>query len=250
MLEARPEVHGDGSQLNFDRHHLLGIEEVHGNANDHVQAAVPVGLGVGDIVLDRDDFQVVLTLQQVEQVVHVADIGANHADARDVHDVLLDVLERALLAVAADLLDNALGGLHTRLDMMDRRAVFAQVQVLVENLKADDHLAQRGAVTLAQFAKLRPRLAHELDVLIRHVLANSKRPRVPMVLLAQKLRGARHLISPSLRPRARFAPRSRNLAYVSPVRRLFPPLPPNVRGTSRSRREGRFRRRSPCACPR
>ena len=72
VLEARPEVHGDGAQLNLDRHHLLGIEEIHGNADDHVQAAVPVGLGVGDIVLDRDDFQIVLTLQQVEQVVHTS----------------------------------------------------------------------------------------------------------------------------------------------------------------------------------
>ena len=250
MLETCPEVHGDGTQLNLDRHHLLGIEEVHGNADDHVQAAIPVGLGVSNIVFDRDDFQVVLALQQVEQVVHVADIGADHADARDVHDVLLDVLERALLAVAANLLDDALGSLHARFDMVDRRAIFAQVQVLVENLEADDHLAQRGAVTLAQLAKLRSRLAYELDILIRHVLADRKRPRVPMVLLAQKLRGARHLISPSLRPRARFAPRSRNLAYVSPVRRLFPPSLPSGRGTSRSKREGRFRHRSPCACPR
>lgn len=69
---------------------------------------------------------------------------------------------------------------------MDGRAVFAQVQVLIENLEADDHLAQRGAVTLAQLAKLRSRLAHELDILIRHVLADCKRPRVPMVLARSK----------------------------------------------------------------
>ena len=65
MLQARPEIHGDGSDLNLHPHPLLPVGKEDGNLHDHVIAPVSILLRMADIVLDGDDMHVVLTGQHV-----------------------------------------------------------------------------------------------------------------------------------------------------------------------------------------
>ena len=60
VFEAGPEVHGDGTDLYFDSDGDWPGGEEHGDIDDGVQAFVPVGFGVGNVVLDFADFHVCL----------------------------------------------------------------------------------------------------------------------------------------------------------------------------------------------
>ena len=148
MLERSPVVHRNGANLHFDRHHLLVVHEVHGHAHDNVQAAVPVGLGVLDIVLHAHDFKVVLAAQQPHQLFHVVLVRANDANARNVHQVFFQVADSRLFTVAQQLVVDAHRRLHARLDMVNRVAIAPYRQITVKDLEADDHLTQGRFVFL------------------------------------------------------------------------------------------------------
>ena len=152
MFQAGPEVHGDGAQLHLDGNEFLLVKKVHGNAYDNVQATIAVQLRIVDVIFDLDDLQVILFLQQLQQVVHVVDVRADHAHAGHVHDVALEVLQRGLFAVALQLLEYAGRLLYARLQMMDGVAVLLEIEILVEDLEAHHHLAHGSLVLLDDLA--------------------------------------------------------------------------------------------------
>ena len=78
---------------------------------------------------------------------------ADHANAGDVVQILLDALHRERIAAAAELFHDALGGLEAGLDRLDGVAVVLQRELLVEHVELRLDLHDRAAV-----------IAHQLTV--------------------------------------------------------------------------------------
>lgn len=176
VLEARPEVHRYRAELHLHRHRERTGRQEHGHLDDRVQALVAVGLGVGDVVLDRAHGHVVLRGEQVEQSVYVGDEAAGHAHTGDVGDLCANAVEVGLVdALAGDLLDDAVGRLQPTLHVLD-----GVVRVVVRELVAQDRdlrldlahpelvLAQEPLQLVAQHAGLVDRVLG--DVNSRHTL--------------------------------------------------------------------------------
>ena len=103
VLEAGPEVHGDGAELHLDRHVLRPAGEEHRDLDDRVEALVAVGLGLGDVVLDLDHGDVGLIAEHAEDRVDVGHEAAGDPDPGDVLDRGADAVERGLGVAAAHL---------------------------------------------------------------------------------------------------------------------------------------------------
>lgn len=76
VLKACPPVHGDGAELHLDAHHALLIVQEDGRFHDEVQAAVAVGLGLGDVVLALEERDIVMLQKGVGKLVDIRREGA------------------------------------------------------------------------------------------------------------------------------------------------------------------------------
>ena len=120
VLQRRPEVHGDSAQLDFYGNILLAIQEIHRHLHDDVKAAIPIGLGIGDVVLHLHDLQVVLKGKHLHQRTNVVDVRNDDAHAGDVQDVFFHGAHGYRHAVAIELVVDALRRLDARLYMVNR----------------------------------------------------------------------------------------------------------------------------------
>ena len=100
VLEARPEIHGDGAQLHLDGHGLRARRQEDRHLDDEMQAAIPVRLRVRDVVLLLEQRDVVLREQQVADAVDVMRERTDDADVGDVRDARPDVVEVVAVAFA------------------------------------------------------------------------------------------------------------------------------------------------------
>ena len=168
VLKACPPVHGDGAELHLDAHHALLIVQEDGRFHDEVQAAVAVGLGLGDVVLALEERDIVLLQKGVGELVDIRREGADDAHAGDVVEIFLDALHRQREAAALELFGNALGGLEARFDALDGVAVILERKLLVENVELGLDLHHRAAVVAHQLAVgLRVALHERADLLAR-----------------------------------------------------------------------------------
>ena len=65
--------------MNFYRHILFAIQEVHGHFDDNVQAAIPVWLWVFNVVFHLDDLQVILHRKHFDHGIYIVDVRNNNA---------------------------------------------------------------------------------------------------------------------------------------------------------------------------
>ncbi len=135
MLQAGPEVHRDGSQLHFHPHHLFSVGEKDRNLQHQMVAAVAVGLGVFDVVLFFDDYQIVLTGQHLSHGVDVLDEGADDPDARNVVEVGAHGIQGNREALAVHLFDNAHRALDAALDRVDGVVPLSKTGVPLQNFQ-------------------------------------------------------------------------------------------------------------------
>ena len=151
MVERGPEVHGDGADLDFAAHgaHLIG--EIDRDFHDHVIAAVAVFLGLLDVVLDGDDPHVRLVGEHAGDLVDVVDVGAQHADAGDVGEVLRHVLDRDLIAELFQLARDGGRLFEPALDELDGVAAVAHRHVLGEHLQLGAHFKDRTMIAHHHF---------------------------------------------------------------------------------------------------
>ena len=63
MFETCPEIHGDGSELDFDFHVAFLVLEIDRNRDDQVQASVAARFRVLDVVFLLDECDVILLKQ-------------------------------------------------------------------------------------------------------------------------------------------------------------------------------------------
>ncbi len=67
--------------LHLSPHGCLSLSEENGNLHDHVIASVAVGLGIQDVILDAEDFDIVLFRQKIGNCVDIVYKGADNADS-------------------------------------------------------------------------------------------------------------------------------------------------------------------------
>jgi len=134
MLQAGPEIHGDGAELDLRLHHALFVGKEDWHADDQVQTAVAVELRMLDIVLFFDQSDIVLLEQGVGQHIHIILEGADDTDAGDIVNMLLHGSNRHGQALPLQLAKDADGLFEAGFDAVDGIAVKLQRKFLVEDV--------------------------------------------------------------------------------------------------------------------
>ena len=135
VLQAGPEVHGDGAQLDFDLHVALFVLQEDRHGNDQVETAVAVRLRVLDVVFAVDELDVVLLQDAVGDGVDVLREAADDTDSGDVLDFILDVLKGRFDIVQMGLGHKTVKGFEPRLDGLNRAVLAGQFKLGVEHLE-------------------------------------------------------------------------------------------------------------------
>ena len=146
VFQAGPEVHGDGADLYLHGQNELAFAQKHRHLHNQVQAAVAVWLGRGDVVARLYQPDIVLSGEQLADGVGIVEVGANHADARNVVQIVHCRLRGDGQPLAFELLGNALRAFDPAFHMMDRVAAVAHLELVVQNFQLGTHLPQRGLV--------------------------------------------------------------------------------------------------------
>ncbi|CDN43305.1 hypothetical protein BN871_CT_00050 [Paenibacillus sp. P22] len=98
MLDRRPEIHRQRSDLNLGKHFLEADRRLHRILDDHVIAAVAAVLEVGDVILLVDQLQILPGADDCSDTQDVVDELAHDADACDVLDARLQLVHRHVQA--------------------------------------------------------------------------------------------------------------------------------------------------------
>ena len=112
-----------------------------------MQAAVAVGFGALDVVAHAQNAQVILLAKQLCNGIGIVEIGAYHADAGDIMQVIHGGLGRGRKPLAAQLLQNAVGGFDAAFHVVNGIAAVAHAEFIIQNFELGAHLAHGGLVT-------------------------------------------------------------------------------------------------------
>ena len=115
---------------------------------------VTVVFGMTDIVLHHDHTDVVLTGQHVRDCVDIVHEGTDHADARDIVQVLHHRLQRNRESAALKLLDDAHGLLHPGLDHLDGVPLVTDRKLVIQDFQLGLHLPDRTGIFHHRFLEL------------------------------------------------------------------------------------------------
>ena len=107
MFQAGPEIHSDGADLHFHPHRLLLTGEEYRNLNDHMIAAVSVGLRIPDIILHPDQRDVILLNQHFRHLIDVIDERTDDPDAGHIVQILFDRSQTDLILLLQQFLIDA-----------------------------------------------------------------------------------------------------------------------------------------------
>ena len=146
MVERRPEVHCNRADLNFASHRPHLVAEIHRNFDNQVIASVSVVLRRFDVVLDRDDPNVLLPRQHPRDFIDVVDVRAQHANPRDVRQVLRHVVHRHLKPHFLELARDGRRLFQSAFDEFNRVAAIAHRHVLGKHLQLGAHLQNRAVI--------------------------------------------------------------------------------------------------------
>ena len=151
VVERRPEVHRNRADLDFtaNRPHL--VAEIHRDFDDQVIAPVSVVLRHFDVVLDRDDPNVLLPRQHPRDFIDVVDVRAQHANPRDVRQVLRHVVHRHLKPHLLELSRDGGRLFQPAFDKLDRVSPIPHRHVLGEHLQLGAHLQNRAMIAHHRF---------------------------------------------------------------------------------------------------
>ena len=146
MLEARPEVHRDGSELYLDLHVAFLVFKEDRYLDDEMQAPVTARLRILDVVLPGDQGDVVLRKKCIGYLVDVVREGADDAYAGDVVDVLLDRAQVQRDVLPSHLTEQAVDRLDSACDVLDRVTLEFDGEGFVEDVELRFDFHDRAAV--------------------------------------------------------------------------------------------------------
>ena len=174
MLQARPEVHRDRAQLQFDAHGLRALRQEDRHLQNQVQAAVAIGLWGLDIVFFLDQRQVVLPHEHIRNRIDILDERADHADAADIVQILHHGLERDRIAAPLELADDAARGLDTAFDRVDRAGFARDARFIAQDIQLGLDLADAGFVQQHDLLELHGRFDQLLLIVLGQTIHRKK----------------------------------------------------------------------------
>ena len=121
-----------------------------------MQASIAAFLRIFDVILRSNNVYVVLHSQHVRQLVDIIHKRADHANARDVVQVLFDGVHRDRQAEAVHLFIDASGLFEPRFDVFNRVAVEFVGKLDVEHLELGFHLEHGTGIIAHQPQILAP----------------------------------------------------------------------------------------------
>ena len=119
-----------------------------------MQGAVAVVVRRADIVLPLDDLDVLLPLEHLGHAVHIVDIAAHDAHARDVVHAFPRRLDRQRQSLFAQLRGDAGGGLDAAFDVVDGVARVEDAELAVEHLELECELLDGGFIEVVHELKV------------------------------------------------------------------------------------------------
>ena len=118
-----------------------------------MQAAVAVGLGVGDIILGAQQRNIILFHEQIRNAIDIINIIANHAHARHIVQVFTDGRDGHRQAPPAQLFHHAVGGFQPVFHVMDGVVIEFHAEFIVQHFELGAHFFDGRAVLLLQREK-------------------------------------------------------------------------------------------------
>ena len=88
MFQTCPQVHRHRAQLQLHRNHLLFVHKIYRYADNHVKTAVPVLLGLRDIILDIHYVNIILRQQSVSDQIYILYIRTDNTDPGDIINII------------------------------------------------------------------------------------------------------------------------------------------------------------------
>ena len=145
------------------------IGQEHGHLHNEMEGAVAVFLGMLDVVLFRDEGDIILTEEGVGDEVDIVDVGANDTDPRHIVDVLLNGFQGEGQALSLQLVHDAFGALQTGGNGGDGIAVVFQLELGVQHFKFGLDLLEGAGVEHLQFFILHHGPHHGLGAIVKGV---------------------------------------------------------------------------------
>ena len=169
VLQACPEVHCNSTYLDLNLDLIASVGQIYGHGDYQMIALVSAGFGIDDVILDREDRDVILCADHLGDPVYIGCKRADDADSRYIIAVLDHVLEGGFNAVTAEFFYNALGRLDPALDVLDRIVSVDLLKLIVKYLHAGhDEFESRTVTQLQRFVRLHVPVSVKAVVSIHH----------------------------------------------------------------------------------
>ena len=99
MLQARPKIHGNCSDLNLYFRILNAVRQIHRYAHQHVIALIAAGFRIHDIVFHGNHFNIPLITDHLCNLIDVRCKGTDHTNPRYIIDIANHIVDGRFIAV-------------------------------------------------------------------------------------------------------------------------------------------------------
>ena len=120
VLQARPEIHRYRTDLNLHLYINSAVGQKYRNGHEHMIALIAARFRQANVILDCDDMNIILQSIHLRDSVNIRCKRTDNPDSRNVVDVIYHVVNRGVIAIPLQLLDNALRRFDARLDIFNR----------------------------------------------------------------------------------------------------------------------------------
>ena len=107
MLQGRPEIHGDGADLDLHLGILLSVRQIHRDRHHHMVALIAVGFWIFNIVFDVEHRNIRLPGDHIRDGINIRHKRTDNADPRNIVQVLHHIFNRNLPSVMLQLFYDA-----------------------------------------------------------------------------------------------------------------------------------------------
>ena len=90
MLQACPEIHGNGAELNLYLHIFLTVRQEDGDVQDKMKAPIAIHFGIFYVIFPFDYDNIILLGEKLCKAVDIIGEGADHADSRHICQIIPD----------------------------------------------------------------------------------------------------------------------------------------------------------------